>query len=364
MKILSRDEFRESVLKRDNYKCVACGLPATAVHHIIDRSLFPDGGYYLDNGASLCDSCHIKAEKGILTCVEIRRLAGISEIVLPDAFDSTMSWDKWGHEIVEERLYKYPRTRHVISSGLQKNDEDDYATIEELKDKHLVIEEKIDGGNTAVSFMDAELKLQCRGHFLGYGNDWPEFDQFKVWSNTWQEQFFDILEDRYIMYGEWISGFHSVFYDLLPHYFMEFDIYDKKEKVFLDTTRRNEMASKADVLISQVRVITGGKFDSIDDIVANVGLSAFISEDAYSILERELTLKNVVEKDVLLSFNKDRLMEGLYIKWEEDGIVKGRYKYVRPGFVQTILDSGEHWQDRPAISNRLKEGCSLFAIKI
>ena len=29
-------------------------------------------------------------------------------------------------------------------------------------------------------------------------------------------------------------------------------------------------------------------------------------------------------------------MEGLYLKWEEDGIVKGRFKYVRSGFVQSI----------------------------
>jgi hypothetical protein len=174
---------------------------------------------------------------------------------------------------------------------------------------------------------------------------------------------FDILEDRYIMYGEWMYGFHSIFYDFLPHYFMEFDIYDKNKNVFLDTFRRNEIIEKANVKISQVRVINQGKFDTIEDIISNVGLSSFISEQAYDNLKKELTDKNVSEKEVLLSFNKDRLMEGLYIKWEEDGIVKGRYKYVRPGFVQAILDSGEHWKDRPSIANRLKEGCSMFDIK-
>ncbi len=261
------------------------------------------------------------------------------------------------------KLLKYPRTRHLLGSGLGKDDLNDYATIDELRDKNLVIESKIDGANTGISFSNCELKLQCRGHFLGLGNDWPEFDQFKVWSSTFKDQLYYMLEDRYIMYGEWMSGLHSVFYDLLPHYFMEFDIYDKQENVFLDTKRRNEMVKNAEVLISQVRVITEGKFDSLESIISNVGLSAFISEKAYQILEEELTKKNVKEKDILLSFNKDRIMEGLYIKWEEDGIVKDRYKYVRPGFVQTILDSGEHWQDRPSISNRLKEGCSMFAIK-
>ena len=364
MNLLTRDEFRESVFKRDAHKCVACGIPATEVHHIIDRAVFKDGGYYTGNGASLCSGCHIKAEKGILTCKEIRESAKISEIVLPDNLDPAKLWDKWGNEIVEERLIKYPRTRHLIGSGLGKNDLEDYVNVEELRGKHLVLEEKNDGANVGLSIVNCELKLQCRGHFLGLGNDWPEFDQFKVWANTWTDQFWDMLEDRYIMYGEWMIAFHSVFYDLLPHYFMEFDIYDKKEKVFLDTSRRNEMVKKAKVKISQVRVITKGKFESIEDIISRVGLSAFISENAYGILEKELTEKNISGKDVLLSLNKDRLMEGLYIKWEEDGIVRGRYKYVRPGFVQTILDSGEHWQSRPHIPNCLKEGCSMFEMKL
>jgi hypothetical protein len=54
------------------------------------------------------------------------------------------------------------------------------------------------------------------------------------------------------------------------------------------------------------------------------------------------------------------LMEGLYIKVEEDGIVKERYKYVRAGFLQTVFDSESHWMDRPLLPNRLKPGIELF----
>lgn len=62
--LLSRDTFRESVFKRDKYTCVICGKEAKDAHHIIDRKLFKDGsqGYFIDNGASLCSSCHIDAE--------------------------------------------------------------------------------------------------------------------------------------------------------------------------------------------------------------------------------------------------------------------------------------------------------------
>ena len=34
-KIISRDEFREGVFKRDGHKCVICGQPAKDAHHII-----------------------------------------------------------------------------------------------------------------------------------------------------------------------------------------------------------------------------------------------------------------------------------------------------------------------------------------
>ena len=54
------------------------------------------------------------------------------------------------------------------------------------------------------------------------------------------------------------------------------------------------------------------------------------------------------------------LMEGLYIKWEEDGIVKGRYKFVRPDFVQQLQEQDEHWHDRPILPNTLAEGIKIF----
>ena len=49
-------------------------------------------------------------------------------------------------------------------------------------------------------------------------------------------------------------------------------------------------------------------------------------------------------------------MEGLYIKWEEDGVVKGRYKFVRESFTNAIMDQEQHWHDRPIIQNKLIAG--------
>jgi len=43
------------------------------------------------------------------------------------------------------------------------------------------------------------------------------------------------------------------------------------------------------------------------------------------------------------------LMEGLYVKVEEEGVVRGRYKYVRASFLQAVFASESHWMDRPII---------------
>ena len=67
MKKTIRNNFRNEVLKRDNYRCKVCGRSDVNLdaHHITDRSLMTSGGYVIENGITLCDTengCHIKAE--------------------------------------------------------------------------------------------------------------------------------------------------------------------------------------------------------------------------------------------------------------------------------------------------------------
>jgi 5-methylcytosine-specific restriction endonuclease McrA len=38
--LMTRNEFRQAVFERDNYRCVICGDPAVDAHHIIERRLF------------------------------------------------------------------------------------------------------------------------------------------------------------------------------------------------------------------------------------------------------------------------------------------------------------------------------------
>jgi len=57
-----RQAFREAVFARDNHSCRKCQGPGDDAHHITDRTLMPAGGYVVENGITLCHSCHEKAE--------------------------------------------------------------------------------------------------------------------------------------------------------------------------------------------------------------------------------------------------------------------------------------------------------------
>jgi len=58
-----RQAFRDACFKRDGNKCRTCGNPeGITAHHITDRNEIVNGGYCAENGITLCEKCHLKAE--------------------------------------------------------------------------------------------------------------------------------------------------------------------------------------------------------------------------------------------------------------------------------------------------------------
>lgn len=250
-------------------------------------------------------------------------------------------------------ILKYPRTKHIEGSRLQKGDEDlKQIPFSKIKGKYIVIEEKVDGANSAISFDDNKtLLLQSRGHYLTGGYRERHYNLFKQWANIHQDRLYEILGSRYIMYGEWLYAKHTIYYDALPHYFLEFDIYDKVEKKFLNTKTRHNMLKNSPVV--SVPVITSGTFNSIDDILKYLGNSNYITNRHLQNLEAEAQKLNLNPTLQLLQTDNSMLMEGLYIKVEDDNQVVDRMKYVRYTFLQTVEESETHWLDRPIIPNKL-----------
>lgn len=110
--LLSREAFKHLVLGRSDGACVFCGQPAVDAHHILERQLFGDGGYYLGNGAAVCAPCHWKCETTELSVEAVRRACGIEEPALPDGFLTSAIYDKWGNRVWPSGL----RTAGLLAS--------------------------------------------------------------------------------------------------------------------------------------------------------------------------------------------------------------------------------------------------------
>ncbi len=267
--------------------------------------------------------------------------------------------DKKGNSAMVE-IVKYPRTYHIEGSRFQPGDEDlDSVPFSAIGDRPLIIEEKVDGANTGISFApDGQMLLQSRGHYLTGGPREKHFNLFKQWAFSLSGVLGEVLGNRYILYGEWLYAKHTVFYDFLPHYFMEYDVLDLETSQFLSTEARSQLLSG--VPLVSVPVLFSGVVKSPKHMMQLMDKSNFIQPGHLERLRlqcRELGLDE--ERCLKETDNSDR-MEGLYIKVEADGIVKARYKYVRASFLTAIKNAEGHWLNRPILPNILRPGADLF----
>jgi hypothetical protein len=259
---LTRDEFRNAVLKRDGYKCIVCGEKAQfnqsneivnlSAHHIIERRLFkPFGeGYFIDNGATLCELHHIEAEQTILSCDKIRELVGIKTIVLPQHLYEDVEYDKWGNEILRNGMrikgelfndesvqkvlnqgnilsqftnrVKYNRTFHLPwSPGMSKDDRmmEDVSVFESQR---VIIMEKMDGENTTM--MKDIIHARSLDTDSHPSRNWVK--------NLWAQIGYELPED-WRLCGENMYAKHAIHYtkakgNALKSIFLAFSIWNEK----------------------------------------------------------------------------------------------------------------------------------------
>lgn len=259
-----------------------------------------------------------------------------------------------------EQIHKYPRTHHIEGSRLQPGDEDlDAVPFDELAGRHLVIEEKLDGANTAISFArDGTLLLQSRGHYLTGGAREAHFAPLKAWANAHRDALWNLIGERHVMYGEWLYAKHTIFYDALPHYFMEFDLLDKESGIFLSTPERRRLLAGGPV--ASVPVLREGRVARLRDMTALVGPSLYKTARWTEALGEAAGARGQDADLIRAQTDMSGEMEGLYVKAEEGRAVTGRWKFIRKSFLDAVQDSGGHWHDRPILPNGLAAGVSLY----
>lgn len=338
-KLLTRDQFREGVFARDGHKCVFCDKPAKDAHHILERRLWPDGGYYLDNGASVCEEHHLACERTAISVEDVRYASAITKVIVPPHLYDDHIYDKWGNPILEDgrrgkgELFfdesvqkvlkeggvldlftskvKYPRTNHLPWSPGVNDDDRVMNDLSYFEGKRVIVTKKMDGENTTMYCDGIHARsLDSRG-----GEDRAWVKQF------WSTIAHDIPQDWRIC-GENLWAEHSIHYSDLESYFMGFSVWNE----------RNVCLSWDDTLeyfvllgISPVPVIYDGIWDE----------------------------KKIKGLEKVLDFSKD---EGYVIRladaFEYKDFKRSIAKYVRKGHVQTT----KHWRaGRAFISNELRK---------
>jgi hypothetical protein len=258
-------------------------------------------------------------------------------------------------------ILKYPRTAHLSGSALQTGDEPDRVSMTELRGAgDFVFEEKVDGANSGISFSpeDGRLVLQSRGHSLDGGPREQQFNVLKQWARAFETDFRDVLGREYVLYGEWMAAKHSQFYDSLTHMFLSYDVYQRSTGRWLSTSAR---ACLLDGLpIVAVHVVHAG-WISDRELPKLVKPSAYKSPTWRDSLRVAAEAAGENYAKVLKETDDTDLAEGVYLKIENGAETTGRYKFIRPGFLQAVLDSGSHWAARPIIKNSLAPGVDMFA---
>lgn len=251
---------------------------------------------------------------------------------------------------------KLPRTLHIEGSRLPVGGSDpDAIEFNKLRGQFLVIEEKVDGSGVSIE-LDTHLDIQI--NHRGKPAISREFHSLFNWADKHWEDLLFLLGERYILFGEWMHNKHTVFYDQLPHFFLESDIFDKDREIWLSTSARNDLL-REHKYINSVPVLAALKPSALWQITNLVGKSAYQSDNWRNNFTEQCKKRGTLYDKSLKETDQSNLMEGLYIKQEDDLQVVNRYKFVRYEFLQTILDSGTHLIDRVPIFNMVRETDNL-----
>jgi len=224
---------------------------------------------------------------------------------------------------VSADFYKFPSTPHLAWLGRNSVREDKVFTPSEATNflsGAVIAEEKIDGANLGISLdSDGQLQFQNRGNYLS-GTMSGQWKPLRGWVAQRLPAFLDHLPPDLILFGEWCYAVHSVAYSRLPDWFLVFDVFDTRKKLFWSTNRRNELAEK-------------------------LGLS--LVPQVYEGHATITQLTNLVSKPSLYA---STAREGIYLRREGDNHLEGRAKLVNPDFTQAI---GEHWSRGALQTNQL-----------
>lgn len=227
-------------------------------------------------------------------------------------------------------FFRFPHTPHIawLGDGTPRDDKVlSKSEADQLLSHTLIIEEKVDGANLGFSVgSDGVVRAQNRGQYL-LRPFMGQFARLNEWLAIHEEALFDALGESLVLFGEWVAAVHSLEYPNLPDYFLVFDVYDRNERRFWSTKRRNVLAARLGLRTVHPLGVGDYRLNALKQMIAN-------TPSAY----------------------RDGACEGIYLRHEDEDWLIDRAKLVHPDFVQNI---GEHWRSRSLRWNTLNMGRKL-----
>eukprot|EP00761_Pharyngomonas_kirbyi_P006792 gb/GECH01006801.1/.p1 GENE.gb/GECH01006801.1/~~gb/GECH01006801.1/.p1 ORF type:complete len:245 (+),score=47.12 gb/GECH01006801.1/:1-735(+) len=227
-----------------------------------------------------------------------------------------------------DKFFKFPRTHHLFDTGNSVSRDDLLVDDPSPFYKETVVaEEKVDGANLGISVdpNTLQLRAQNRSHYV-CSTSAPQWSGLDRWLQEHAAVLFEVLYPNRILFGEWLTAQHTVFYDQLPSFFIAFDIYDIAQGHFLSVTERNRLLR--DISIPIIRTVHRGVLPD---------------RDAYH---------RLLDEPSAYTTHRAHRMEGVYLRIDDDaaGVLHRRAKLVRPEFISEIND-GEHWSRKRMVKN-------------
>lgn len=237
---MDREDARRQTFERDKHRCVFCGEKALDAHHILERRLWEDGGYHLDNLISVCGPCHLACERTLLSVEDCREAADIRCVLVPAHLYADTRYDKWGNVLLDGgrilmgdlfdesvphlraankmdrvvKYVKYPRTFHLPWSFPNRDDKV-LQSLASFEGKEVVVTEKLDG--ECVTLYDDYM--HARSLDGPHRNDQSWIRQFHA-QRGWQ------IPSSMRVCGESLYARHSIEYHDLETYFYGFSMWD------------------------------------------------------------------------------------------------------------------------------------------
>jgi hypothetical protein len=129
--------------------------------------------------------------------------------------------------------------------------------------------------------------------------------------------------------------------------------------VFLATPERHRLLHGSPVV--SVPVVHRGRLQTTAEVRRLIVPSLYKTADWRARLVTVAGMHGIDPDQAIRETDPSSLSEGGYLKVEENGIVIGRYKFIRPDFLQALLDSGSHWATRTILPNQLAPNVDIYA---